>query len=151
MSPARKKQVLAALTLLIAGSALGFVAMSDIEENLVYYLDVAQLIEKGSSAHNTTVRLGGVVQEKSLDWNPQTLDLAFRVGMTGAPDEVGVKVSSKGAPPQMFRERIGVVLEGEYDGATFHADRVMVKHSNEYRPPAAGERPQEVYKTLVSD
>lgn len=151
MSSARRKQLIAVVTMLVAGAALGFVAMGDLEENLVYYLDVAQLLEKGPAAHGTTVRLGGVVQEGSLDWNADTLDLSFRVGMTGAKDEVAVKVASKGAPPQMFREHIGVVLEGVYDGATFNAERVMVKHSNEYRPPEPGERPQDVYKTLVSD
>ena len=25
----------------------------------------------------------------------------------------------------------------------------MVKHSNEYRPPKAGEKPQEMYQTLI--
>jgi hypothetical protein len=27
----------------------------------------------------------------------------------------------------------------------------MVKHSNEYRPPKAGERPQEMYRSLIRE
>ena len=49
----------------------------------------------------------------------------------------------------MFREGIGVVVEGrlQSDGV-FDTDRVMIKHSNEYRAPEDGERPDEAYKTL---
>jgi cytochrome c-type biogenesis protein CcmE len=49
----------------------------------------------------------------------------------------------------MFREGIGVVVEGRLQGdGTFETDRVMIKHSNEYRAPEDGESPDEVYKTL---
>ena len=51
----------------------------------------------------------------------------------------------------MFREGIGVVVEGKYDGQQFQADRVIVKHSNEYRPPEEGREPENVYKTLLED
>jgi cytochrome c-type biogenesis protein CcmE len=45
---------------------------------------------------------------------------------------------------------MGVVVEGRYraDG-TFNCTSLMVKHSNEYRPPKAGEKPQEMQKTLI--
>ena len=50
-----------------------------------------------------------------------------------------VHVKSSGAPPQMFRENIGVVVEGTMvNGGYFKSDRLMVSHSNEYRAP--GER-----------
>ena len=48
----------------------------------------------------------------------------------------------------MFREGIGVVVEGRYDGAMFTAERLMVKHSNEYHPPKDGKAPHEMMKTL---
>ena len=47
--------------------------------------------------------------------------------------------TSTGAPPQMFRENIGCIVEGNLDeSGTFHSDRLMVKHSNEYRAPKPG-------------
>jgi cytochrome c-type biogenesis protein CcmE len=60
-----------------------------------------------------------------------------------------VAVHSKGAPPQMFRDGMGVVVEGRYhrDGV-FQSTNLMVKHSNEYRAPEHGARPQEMYKSL---
>jgi cytochrome c-type biogenesis protein CcmE len=42
-------------------------------------------------------------------------------------------------PPQMFREGIGVVVEGTYSAsAVFTTNRLMVNHSNEYRAPDGG-------------
>jgi cytochrome c-type biogenesis protein CcmE len=145
MSPARKRQLIAVIALLVAGGALAFVASGVMEKNIVYYLDVTELLKRGTSAENAPVRLGGVVQKGSLQWDAQRLDLGFQVGMadTGQPS---VHVASKGSPPQMFREGIGVVVEGRYDGQVFTAERLMVKHSNEYKPPGPGEHPQNIYR-----
>ena len=44
--------------------------------------------------------------------------------------------------PSLFKSGTGVVLEGTYgtDGA-FHSDNMLVKHGEQYRPPAPGETP----------
>ena len=86
----------------------------------------------------------------SLLWDAERIDLGFKVGMDADPKQRGVPVHATAAPPQMFREGIGVVVEGVYDGRVFTADRVIVKHSNEYRPPAEGEKPEQVYRTLMN-
>jgi cytochrome c-type biogenesis protein CcmE len=45
---------------------------------------------------------------------------------------------------------MGVVLEGRFGrDSVFDATSLMVKHSNEYRAPKAGEKPQEMYRTLI--
>jgi len=61
-----------------------------------------------------------------------------------------INVKSRGAPPQMFRDGMGVVVEGRYmTNGVFDCKNLMVKHSNEYRPPKPGETPQAMYKTLM--
>ena len=52
----------------------------------------------------------------------------------------------------MFRDGMGVVVEGKFgrDGL-FRSSSLMVKHSNEYRAPMEGQRPQEMYRTLFAD
>jgi len=92
------------------------------------------------------VRLGGQVKPGSVVWNDTTLSLRFTI-TDGTSD---INVASRGAPPQMFRDGMGVVVEGRYraDG-TFNCTNLMVKHSNEYRPPKAGEKPQDMQKTLL--
>lgn len=151
MSPTAKKQLSAVIALGVAGVALGYISMGDIEENLVYYWDAQELLHKGDAAHGATVRLGGVVQRGSMQWDESGLRVNFRVGLAPEPGTQAVAVAFTGAPPQMFREGMGVVVEGKYDGTLFRADRLMVKHSNEYRPPEEGERPEQIYKTLIKD
>ena len=91
------------------------------------------------------MRLGGQVKPGSLSWDAEALDLRFVVA-----DSLGeVPVRSTGAPPAMFKEGIGVVVEGRYthDGV-FESKNLMVKHSNEYEPPH-GEKPEQMYESLI--
>ena len=93
------------------------------------------------------MRLGGQVVAGSVQWNADALDLRFRV-TDGAKE---VLVHSTGAPPQMFRGGIGVVVEGKYSRTgVFESHSLMVKHSNEYRAPTPGEgHPARLDKTLI--
>jgi cytochrome c-type biogenesis protein CcmE len=50
-----------------------------------------------------------------------------------------VHVKTSTVPPQMFRENIGVVVEGTMvRGGYFQSSRLMVSHNNEYKAPAKG-------------
>lgn len=151
MTPAAKRRWIAVAALAVAGGALGLIAWGGIEENLVYYWDVEQLLANSDKAKGATVRLGGVVKTSSVQFDNKTLALHFDVGVAPEPGGATVRVNATGSPPQMFREGIGVVVEGQYDGQVFAADRVLVKHSNEYRAPEHGERPQDLYGTLAGD
>jgi cytochrome c-type biogenesis protein CcmE len=53
----------------------------------------------------------------------------------------------------MFREGQGVVVEGKLNrDGVFEASTVMVKHSNEYRPPEDGHpRPADTYRSLIRE
>lgn len=141
--------VIGVLALALAGGSLWFIStgMGGLSEDLVYYWSPSELMDAGDKAYSATVRLGGQVEPGSVNWDPESQKLSFR--MTDGTTTVAV--SSTGAPPQMFREGIGVVVEGQYEAdGVFHTDRVMVKHNNEYRAPEDGQHPpHEVYETLV--
>ncbi len=136
------------VALLVAAAALGFIAFGNIGENLVYYWDVGQLVDAGDKAVGATIRLGGVVKPGTVDWKPDENALSFVI--SDGTKEVPVMCS--GAPPQMFREGIGVVVEGTLtEGGTFTSDRLMVKHSNEYKAPEEGmslEERKSLYRTV---
>jgi cytochrome c-type biogenesis protein CcmE len=146
--PATGRRVFLVVALLIAAAALGFISFGNIGDNLVYYWDVGQLNSAGEKAVGATVRLGGVVKEGTVDWRPEENHLQFII--TDGTEEVPVECS--GAPPQMFREGIGVVVEGTLTaGGTFTSDRLMVKHSNEYKAPEEGmtaDERKELYRTV---
>lgn len=147
MTPNRQRILAGVGALAVAAGALAFLVWGNLEENVVYYWSPSELVEHGDKALEATVRLGGLVVPASVDWKPETQQLAFQI----TDGSQTIPVQCTGAPPQMFREGIGVVVEGQMqlDGI-FRTDRVMVKHSNEYRAPEDGQMPAMPY-TLVED
>jgi cytochrome c-type biogenesis protein CcmE len=128
--------------------AFAFLLWGGLDKNVVFFLTPQELLAKGTRGYDVPVRLGGQVVPGSVHWDAQTLDLRFE--MTDGNGKVGVH--SRGAPPQMFRDGMGVVVEGRFQRTgVFESSSLMVKHSNEYRPPKPGERPQEMYKSLMRE
>lgn len=142
----RRRSALVVAAAILLG-AFGFLLYGGIDSNVVFFLTPQELLARGTAAYDVPVRLGGLVQPGSVKWDPATMDLRFVVTDSGGE---AVTVHSTGAPPQMFRDGMGVVVEGRYsrDGV-FKSTSLMVKHSNEYRKPEHGERPQEMYKSLM--
>jgi len=126
--------------------AFGWLIYGGLDSNVVYFLTPKELAAKGEQGFDVPVRLGGQVKPGSVTWDDKALDLRFAV--TDGTQEIAVH--SKGAPPQMFKDGQGVVVEGRYgrDGV-FESTSLMVKHSNEYKAPTKGERPAEMYKSLM--
>ena len=143
----RKRATLVVAAAIVLG-AFGYLLYGGIDQNVVFFLTPQELLAKGTAAYDVPVRLGGLVQPGSVKWDAQTLDLRFVVVDSGGETQA-ITVHSKGAPPQMFRDGMGVVVEGRYQpNGVFQSTNLMVKHSNEYRKPEHGERPQEMYKSL---
>ncbi len=121
-----------AAVLLIAAGALTWLVVGGVEQNLVYYLTPSELLAKGTDGVGSSVRLGGMVQKDSINWQPESTTLSFVVRDHGA--EIPVRASA--IPPEMFREGIGVIVEGSLQGdGVFTTSRLMVRHSNEYKAP----------------
>jgi len=149
MTPVIRNRLIAVGALLVAGAGLAFVAFGNIGENLVYYWSPAEMVSQGEKAYGPTIRLGGVVKPGSIQWNAEHTTLHFQVANDHKPEAVAVTVRSTEVPPQMFREGIGVVVEGTYDKSqVFSSNRLMVNHSNEYRAPKPGEEPRKWQETV---
>jgi cytochrome c-type biogenesis protein CcmE len=149
MSPVARNRLIALGALLVAGAGLAFVAFGNIGENLVYYWSPAEMITQGEKAYGPTIRLGGVVKPGSIQWNAEHTTLHFQVATDHKPESLAVTVRSTEVPPQMFRDGIGVVVEGTYDKSqVFASNRLMVNHSNEYRAPKEGEEPRKWQETV---
>lgn len=133
-----------AIGVIVAG--LGFLLFGKLEKNLVYFVTSSELLAKGDLGVEKPVRLGGMVQKGSIQWDPQATSLQFLL----TDGTKAIAVNSHQTPPQMFQEEMGVVVEGKFlKEGKFQADRLMVKHSNEYHPPKEGEKPAIIYKELV--
>ena len=144
MTDSMKKRVFGVVAISASLLALGAIGLSDLGDDLTYYWSPTELAT-ASNAKDATVRLGGMVVAGSYAWDQATHTVEFDVTDT----KTTIHVVNKGNPPQMFREGIGVVVEGRLgaDGV-FHSDTVMVSHDNEYKPPHEGENPADIYKNL---
>lgn len=138
--------ILAGAAIVVSGFA--YLISGGISDNLVYFLTPGELLAKGPSVYEQPLRLGGQVALNSVQWDAEALDLRFIV----QDDDGQVEVHARKAPPQMFREGMGVVVEGRFTRAgIFESHNVLVKHSNEYRAPDHGEDPASLYRSLVPD
>ena len=147
MSVTSKKAMLIGGTAIILG-CVGFLFYGGIDSNLVYFLTPSELTAQGDDGFEKPVRLGGQVVPGSVQWNAEAIDLQFKM----TDNTSTVLVHSEKAPPQMFREGMGVIVEGKMArNGVFKSTNVMVKHSNEYKAPHGTEKPQDAYKTLLED
>lgn len=116
--------------------------------NLVYFVTPTELLARGDAAYESPIRLSGNVVPGTVSWNARELDLRFHI----TDGETDVEVWSKGAPPAMFQDTMGVVVEGRYQrSGIFESTSVMVRHSNEYKAPPEGHRPQDTYQELIRE
>ncbi len=143
MSP----KILLAAALALAGVGILYVSLGNLGNNLVYYWTPTEVIDAGEKAYSANVRLGGMVKAGSIDWDERALDLKFTV-TDGVKD---VRVHAAAMPPQMFRENIGVVVEGSMtQGGVFESEKLLVKHDNQYKAPEDGRAPdmEQMMKTM---
>jgi cytochrome c-type biogenesis protein CcmE len=131
----KRSRIFLFVALGVAAIAFGIIATTGISQNLVYYWSPTDITHAGDKAYGATIRLGGQVAPGSIRMGNGSLT-DFDV----TDHNTTVHVKASGIPPQMFREGIGVVVEGTMvRPGYFQSDRLMVSHNNEYRAPKAGE------------
>jgi cytochrome c-type biogenesis protein CcmE len=152
MKASLKGPLMALGALAVAGIALAVIALGNLGQNLVYYWSPRDMVAQGEKAFGPTIRLGGLVVPGSIQWNPAHTGLNFKVADSEKPDAITVDVLCDQVPPQMFREKVGVVVEGTYDASkVFKTSRLMVNHSNEYKPPKSEQEFKEMMQKMTPD
>ena len=114
----------------IIAAALAYMIYAGVSQSAVYFVTPSEL---GTTAlPGRAYRLGGMVERGSVRWEPRTLALTF----TLSDGKASVPVHHTGAPPDLFGEGRGAVVEGSWtaDGY-FRATQIMAKHSEEYKAP----------------
>jgi len=132
----RKTRLFMLGAFVVAGIAFAVIAASGINSNLVYYWTPSDLVANGSKAYGATIRLGGMVAPRSIQKaGGSNVEFIVHDGKARVP------VKTTTVPPQMFRENIGVVVEGTMvrgaGSGYFQSTRLMVSHNNEYKTPDA--------------
>jgi cytochrome c-type biogenesis protein CcmE len=129
----RKKRRLYMLGLAALGLGTAtFLALTAFEGNIVYFYSPSDLREQAGDLDDRRLRLGGLVEEGSVERQPDGHTIRFRVTDRAS----AVPVTYTGIVPDLFREGQGVVAEGSLgtDGV-FIAREVLAKHDETYMPP----------------
>ncbi|MGI5187222.1 cytochrome c maturation protein CcmE [Promicromonospora sp. CA-289599] len=115
----------------LAAAVLGLAGLlaSATQDGLTYWGTPSELTAQGPLEQD--VRLGGLVVPGSVVEDPVGTSFVLTDGATD------VTVRYAGALPATVREGEGAVVEGVLDGQVLHARSVLLRHSNEYRPPEA--------------
>jgi len=115
---------------------LGGFLVSNLNDNLVYYLTPAEAVaDRADYDDGERFRLGGLVEQGSVERTDDGVRFELVDGGTS------IRVDHTGAPAQLFQSGIGVIVEGTWRGDTFYSDTMIVKHDENYAPPATDEPP----------
>jgi cytochrome c-type biogenesis protein CcmE len=118
---------------LIVSLVIGYLIFTSIQGSTAPYLTVTELQGKGPSIYERNVRVTGVIQGESIDWNAQDLILKFEIA-----DEGGrLPVVYKGLRPDMFQDGAQAVVDGRYtEGGVFEAHNLVLKCPSKYEEAA---------------
>lgn len=125
----RNRRFIIGASIIVA--AVAYLVYTGIRETSVYYLTIDEFLTRREAVAGEPLRIAGRVGDKSIDWNPATLDLRFRLANFESTD--GVDVQYNGILPDMFAEGRDVIVEGTYGHAgSFHARTLLTSCPSKY-------------------
>jgi cytochrome c-type biogenesis protein CcmE len=117
----------------IITAAVTYLVYTGIRETSVYYLTIDEFLSRREAIANEGIRVAGRVGAGSMQWNPSTLDLRFRLASFDGHD--GVDVVYNGVLPDMFAEGRDVIVEGTYSTAgMLRARTLLTSCPSKYEP-----------------
>jgi len=157
----RRKNRLYLIVAILLGLGLATaLVMYALRSNIDLFYTPGEIIYGKGTAQEKPVpgqrlRVGGMVMKGSVQRDPQTLRVSFKLY-----DANGVvSVSYEGILPDLFREEQGVVAQGVLEsGNLIKATEVLAKHDEKYTPPEIEDamkqnhqRPADMYQSAAGD
>lgn len=134
MTRKRRRLYVVAAAMACLGLATGLVLLA-FQDSIVFFRSPSEIAAL-KPAPDQRLRLGGLVEEKSVRKLGDGVTTAFRV----TDLNMSVEVTYRGILPDLFREGQGVVAEGRMNGAgVFIASTVLARHDENYMPKEVAE------------
>lgn len=132
MKPRQKRMLWVLAGVALVGLAVTLVLRA-LDANVMFFYSPSQ-VQAGEAPQEAAFRIGGLVEEGSLQRSADGLQVQFVV-----TDQVQrVPVRYQGLLPDLFKEGKGVVASGRLQGdGVFAATEVLAKHDENYMPPEA--------------
>jgi cytochrome c-type biogenesis protein CcmE len=132
MKPKNQRLVLVAAAIVAVLVAV-LLAMWGLKDRASYFYTPAD-IAAGRAEQGQAMRLGGMVEQGSIQRQPDGVTIRFVV----TDGKAQTPVVYRGIVPDLFREGSGAVAEGRLENGTFVADTILAKHDERYMPPQLG-------------
>jgi cytochrome c-type biogenesis protein CcmE len=128
---ANHQRLTLALLALAAVIGAALLALSALKDQASFFYAPSDVKRDGLPL-GKAVRLGGMVEAGSVKHLPDGISIRFVV----TDGQANVPVRFSGIVPDLFREKSGVVAEGQFqpDGS-FVATNLLAKHDEKYMPP----------------
>ncbi|VWX56558.1 cytochrome c maturation protein CcmE [Sphingorhabdus sp. 109] len=127
---AKHQRLTLALLAVVALVGAGLLAAYALQDQASYFYTPSDIVEQ-KPAPGTAIRLGGMVEEGSIQRSADGVTVQFVVMDAGARQ----KVTYTGITPDLFAEGSGVVADGRLDAnGIFGAETLLAKHDENYIP-----------------
>ena len=108
---------------------IGYLIYTGLRDTMVFYLTVSEVMAKSQEDLTDTQKVGGMVTAGSVQWEPKTLKLSFRL----EDEQANLLVNYSGVVPDSFKPGSEVIVEGTYRGdGSFWATTIMPKCASKY-------------------
>ena len=130
MTPTRRRR-LVVISLVVAAVAIaGTLTVLALQQNMTYLFSPSE-VDNGHAPKDARFRLGGIVEEHSIQRASDSLKVNFVV--TDRFHTTPVEYT--GILPDLFREGQSIVATGTMKDGRFFATEVLAKHDESYMPP----------------
>ena len=120
----RKYLAIGGVILLVG--ALALVLFNGLTDAALFYYNVDEAVAKHDEIGDQRFRMQGNVIDGTIHETDGGVSFVIAYGDTQ------VDVVNSGAPPELFNAEIPVILEGQFDGAEFHSDEILIRHDSSY-------------------
>ena len=130
MTPTRRRRLIVISLIVAAVAIASTLTIFALQQNMTYLFSPSE-VHEGHSPKDARFRLGGVVEEKSI----QRANDSLKVGFVVTDRFQTIPVEYTGILPDLFREGQSVVATGAMQNGHFVATEVLAKHDESYMPP----------------
>ena len=147
MRPKQRNRLILAIVIVLFVAISAVLALTALDKNINLFYSPTMIVN-GEAPQDRMFRAGGMVSEGSVQRDPDSLQISFR--LNDEANEITVKYT--GILPDLFREGQGIVVQGKLapDG-TIIASEVLAKHDENYMPPEVEHALETAKKMGVAD
>jgi len=122
----------AILALVCIGAVVWMLVL--MQRNVVFFKTVSQAVADREHDGTRDMRIGGAVVPGTIE--ATSYDAVFELTQGGET----VTIDHHGSEPALFKDCAPVVADGHWRGTTFESGQLLIKHGNDYEPPAGAKR-----------